>query len=265
MKHITKTCEQCSATFHVSPSKQRAKFCSPDCYRANRKQRPRKQSLSTMKCKQCGSEFRAYATRYRVFCSIQCKANHQKEHMKGSKNHNWKPTKYIRPSNKTGLRKHIAARDVVCLDCGAIHHLEVHHIDGNPKNNEDSNLALLCNACHAKRHELMGQPRIVGLILAKRSYHKQPAKPCPVCGKSFVPCRKSKLTCSDECAAIQQRISLKGRSVWNKGINDVELICCICGKSFTRTKGRIKNPDFVCCSKPCQIRHAVNSRIGAYS
>lgn len=39
-----------------------------------------------------------------------------------------------------------------CSVCGAIEHLEVHHIDHNPKNFSPDNLEVLCSAHHHQRH-----------------------------------------------------------------------------------------------------------------
>lgn len=39
-----------------------------------------------------------------------------------------------------------------CCDCGTSVPLEVHHIDGNPFNNELNNLVALCHSCHTRRH-----------------------------------------------------------------------------------------------------------------
>jgi 5-methylcytosine-specific restriction endonuclease McrA len=36
--------------------------------------------------------------------------------------------------------------------CGATTNLDVHHKDGNPRNNEQSNLEVLCSEHHADRH-----------------------------------------------------------------------------------------------------------------
>jgi 5-methylcytosine-specific restriction endonuclease McrA len=35
----------------------------------------------------------------------------------------------------------------------------IHHIDGNPRNNEISNLVLLCPSCHSKVIELLSKKR----------------------------------------------------------------------------------------------------------
>lgn len=62
-------------------------------------------------------------------------------------------------------------RGDTCETCGETNNLQVHHIDGNPANNEPLNLMTLCNSCHMKWHWSNGkQP------------HKKHAV-CKVCGK----------------------------------------------------------------------------------
>lgn len=61
------------------------------------------------------------------------------------------------PVNGTGARGRKQARSMVvkskCEACETSHRLEVHHRDGNPANNEPSNLAVLCMICHRKEHK----------------------------------------------------------------------------------------------------------------
>lgn len=39
-----------------------------------------------------------------------------------------------------------------CWCCGTDEPLEVHHIDGNPFNNDLSNLVAVCHDCHVQKH-----------------------------------------------------------------------------------------------------------------
>jgi len=43
-----------------------------------------------------------------------------------------------------------------CETCGAKTRFERHHIDGNTKNNDRSNILVLCSACHRSHHNLNG-------------------------------------------------------------------------------------------------------------
>jgi len=43
-----------------------------------------------------------------------------------------------------------------CEACGyeSSHFLQIHHIDGNPFNNNPTNLMVLCKTCHGRRHNV---------------------------------------------------------------------------------------------------------------
>lgn len=51
---------------------------------------------------------------------------------------------------------HYHARNLLptgsCEICGSDRNVDVHHIDGNPRNNDLSNLQRLCRSCHIKAH-----------------------------------------------------------------------------------------------------------------
>jgi hypothetical protein len=59
----------------------------------------------------------------------------------------------LEPQNRTTFhlraRKHLGPR---CEMCGSNIALDVHHLDGNIKNNESGNLQTLCHGCHMKWH-----------------------------------------------------------------------------------------------------------------
>jgi RNA-directed DNA polymerase len=45
-----------------------------------------------------------------------------------------------------------------CSKCGSVNYLQVHHIDRNKANNDDSILELLCFNCHKAHHEHLRLP-----------------------------------------------------------------------------------------------------------
>ena len=49
-------------------------------------------------------------------------------------------------------RRHrtMRARGHTCQQCGGPPPLELHHLDGNPANDQPDNLSLLCHDCHAE-------------------------------------------------------------------------------------------------------------------
>lgn len=68
----------------------------------------------------------------------------------GILSHNWKGG-----TSRTEYGRNMLKRKgllVECVLCGSKQSLYVHHIDGDPKNNEVSNLAVHCSSCHAKIH-----------------------------------------------------------------------------------------------------------------
>jgi 5-methylcytosine-specific restriction endonuclease McrA len=54
-----------------------------------------------------------------------------------------------------------AEKNYTCEECGATRNLKtklritVHHRDGNPKNNERTNLQCLCNKCHLQKQKFL--------------------------------------------------------------------------------------------------------------
>lgn len=71
-----------------------------------------------------------------------------------------------------GLRRRYAhLRGNKCQECGVTENLDLHHQDGNPVNNDISNLMTLCDSCHTKWHWENG----------KKSPKKRSV--CTICGK----------------------------------------------------------------------------------
>lgn len=214
-------------------------------------------------CKQCSKHFLAYPSQNRVFCCYSCKAKYQRISMAGRNNPNWKETKNLRAPAKRSLRIHIKARDMTCQDCNSDKSLQVHHIDRNPKHNDDGNLVLLCKKCHAKRHMDLGEHTIAKLILANKKSPITHNLTCKNCGKSFISKSNRKKCCSDLCAKQSMKKSKLGKLAWNKGINDIIVTCYTCRKQFTKSAGRLdpkeNKPHF--CSKLCQIRYAIKCRV----
>jgi len=52
----------------------------------------------------------------------------------------------------TYRRRCFEHEDPVCLCCDADSSLDVHHVDGNPTNDDLENLVVLCKSCHRKVH-----------------------------------------------------------------------------------------------------------------
>lgn len=84
----------------------------------------------------------------KIYCSRSCANSENNKLRKGNKN----------PNFKTGIsiyrKTKLEVEDNKCFDCsnGDYRVLEVHHIDGNRKNNNLDNLVILCANCHLIRH-----------------------------------------------------------------------------------------------------------------
>ena len=193
------SCQYCSVP--IVSYKPRT-FCSKACQWAAGRKRYR------FICLECGTIFYVNVAQRR-YCSRACKGRAQSRLNQGANNPNWKPTKDLHYTVRHALRKRILARDKVCQECGSSHQLQVHHRDGNHKNNDESNLTLLCVQHHAAAHAARGEFAIARLILSHRLYHQRPDNICQNCQQPFRARTKQIRSCSPECA---QKLRNQGRS-----------------------------------------------------
>ena len=149
-------CVRCHAPFR-STDKTR-KYCSHFCHAASMEKK------YSFICPECQHAFQVNVQK-RVYCSAQCKKIAQSKNNIGENNPNWKPTKELKYTVRHALRRRIKARDKVCQECGSPECLQVHHLDGNHSNNDESNLILLCANHHAAHHRARGEHAIARLIL----------------------------------------------------------------------------------------------------
>jgi len=194
-------------------------------------------------CESCGKklELNEYGRYPKRFCSQEC----NRQYSVGSKSWNFKTgivrgNVYIRilvggknrymPEHRYLVEKLIGRK----LLSGEV----VHHIDGNKKNNDISNLRLMTNGEHVSLHNLniprvelrrfpvlselpnaIEENKIVSLLPNYRTYI---TVKCPGCGKLFWSrkdhkCRTDHLSCSQPCAHKYRREHglYKSRSVNN--------------------------------------------------
>ena len=146
----------------------------------------------------------------------------------------------------------------------------VHHIDGNPLNNDISNLACLSAADHVAQHPWTEERKIeqakhLGRIRhLTKAWHRSPdglakhreigamaqaafvaiPKACKRCGKEFLPHKMGNQDkfCSNVCKSSYRRAA---------GLDDVEIKCKQCGKWFKANKYRKPNT----CSRSCANRY----------
>jgi 5-methylcytosine-specific restriction endonuclease McrA len=139
MSRGVKACEECGVEFEfISTRANTAKYCSRKCYYKSLKGK----GSVKYTCRHCGEYFFDAPSRNRKYCSRSC--------INKSSKKTFKP-KY------TTVRKAMISRDLIksCNRCGYSEHPEilgVHHKDRNRKNNDISNLEVLCPNCHSLEH-----------------------------------------------------------------------------------------------------------------
>ena len=136
---LISTCQECGAAFtHIASRANKAKYCSSPCYH---KAMSRKGTVEYT-CVHCEVKFLDAPSHKRKYCSKACVNKAAKKV--------WRP-------DFTTVRKNMVKRDMLtaCARCGycvAPHILGVHHKDRNRRNNDLSNLEVLCPNCHSLEH-----------------------------------------------------------------------------------------------------------------
>lgn len=112
-------------------------YCSTEC-RSNARRR-----RSLVECKYCGRKverrFCEIEGKESFFCSRDCKLQYFVEN----------PGPYV-------PRERLIIERAVCDMCGLreLDILEIHHKDGNRRNNAEENLLVVCPSCHARIHRV---------------------------------------------------------------------------------------------------------------
>lgn len=75
----------------------------------------------------------------------------------------------INPKNRTtyNLRARKTKKGIKCENCSAMQNLDVHHTDGDIKNNSPENLKILCHSCHMKLHWKLRKSGIIYNVLTQ--------------------------------------------------------------------------------------------------
>ena len=164
---IETICETCGKKFLISKYKHVkgiGRFCSKDCYTVYQQQNIVKISLETREKmsesrKKYIKENGCYFTgKNHTLESIKLISKNRKGKCMGEEHPHWNSglsfELYGIEFNEE-LKEQVRKRDMyVCCNCGitqeeAGYTLNVHHIDYDKKNNEETNLISLCNSCHA--------------------------------------------------------------------------------------------------------------------
>ena len=150
-----KLCSYCGKPL---PYKQRHnKFCNNSCSASYSNTRRARKSPKKFKCINCGKEHNIRKSSKNVFCGPKCQAEYKyKEYIK-----KWKEGKETGICGGYGLSRQVRRyllekANFKCERCGwgeknpytGKYVLEVHHKDGNYKNNSEDNLEVLCLNCH---------------------------------------------------------------------------------------------------------------------
>lgn len=133
-------CIVCGKIFKCPIIHKRRKTCSTKCYDKYRGSR------IVGQCEWCGQDVhgRQFGKKKEIyFCSKQCSGKH--------KRWNTEPETYQKKKIWNNIKNN---KEIECELCHLddIDVLTVHHMDGDRKNNDLSNLQLLCYNCHFKIH-----------------------------------------------------------------------------------------------------------------
>lgn len=136
--------------------KRRNKFCNQSCAASyNNQGQVRVETVNPIECANCG---KVKETRQNKYCD-ECAESHF-YHIPES------PEEIL---SEKGIRAYLLrTREHKCEECGLEEWrgceipLEVHHTDGNPDNNTDANLKLLCPNCHAITDNFKAKARVTG-------------------------------------------------------------------------------------------------------
>lgn len=142
-------CHTCYKKYHKKPSAAlRSKYCSRSC---QAKSSIGIRKLVSKKCLGCENIISGAPSKIkdRKYCSVKCACKFNPQLIsKTGKNHN----RYISGIG-TYRKEALSHYEKSCIKCGHTKKVIVHHIDENRKNNNLSNLMILCESCHVKIHK----------------------------------------------------------------------------------------------------------------
>lgn len=117
---------------------------------------------------------------------------------------------------QSALRKY----GYTCAKCGTKKkRLYIHHVDANPRNNEERNLLPVCRPCHNRIHGLAEYIRGRSPLGKRRLLDRK----CPICKELFRPRHAKTVFCSKECRNTGHSRSMQRLP---------KIHCTMCGKIF---------------------------------
>lgn len=165
--HLTPNvvCVVCGDTFHVVPARvATAKYCSRACQNVGLRRPDRRNVDTTRTCSQCGKPFtvKPHRAKEAKFCSYQCAYQGREwsnARVSGVSTRTNKTRGYVEvwvPEHPCAHKDGYVSlhRLVVEKEIGRYLSADevVHHIDGDPSNNEPENLEVMTQSEHARLH-----------------------------------------------------------------------------------------------------------------
>lgn len=140
----TRTCPTCSKVFGIKGNKRKNKYCSKKCWSESRRESPKL-------CQRCGEPLKRRDPAYCRKCYRTRAQDAVAKWLAGESNGSGR-TGHLLPSIKIHMRVSrnnkcdLCPFDAYHADGRSVH--EIHHIDGDWKNNRVENLQYLCPTCH---------------------------------------------------------------------------------------------------------------------
>lgn len=212
-----KKCEKCNKI--IPYNKRRNKFCGEICTSEHKISINKNRKSKSKICLSCNNEITSYGKK---FCSITCQHNYYFE-IRLNKLLNGENVPFKSDAIKKILIHQFGYK---CFSCkndkwlGKPITLELHHNDGNYKNNTLLNLSLLCPNCHSFTDNYKAKNKN-----STRDYRKKYYS-CKHCEKTL-----SRKNASKVCEDCMEKVNISKRKIHNRP-SKIELAKLILEKPF---------------------------------
>lgn len=151
-----KICKNADCKKQFTPKYSSQIYCSHSCAAHVNNRGVRRHGKDPGKCKVCGEPLESYE---RSFCSMKCfNTSRLSEKVREWKDGTWDGSEGKGGCLSATIRKYLLNKaNNKCSSCGwgetnkytGLVPLQIHHVDGNFKNNKEDNLQVLCPNCHS--------------------------------------------------------------------------------------------------------------------